>query len=97
MRNNSSEGLIANDPSYLTFHLWLLIAVACGFAVFITLQTGGLSFVIENDSTFISSAIMLFFLSSTFIAAVALFDFPVSSLPFSSMPNNIRLLVKIST
>ena len=66
MRNNSSEGLIANDPSYLTFHLWLLIAVACGFAVFITLQTGGLSFVIENDSTFISSAIMLFFLSSTF-------------------------------
>jgi hypothetical protein len=64
MRKESSEGLIAEDPSYLTFHLWLLIAVTCGFAVFIAIQTGGLSFVIENDSTFISVAIMLFFLSS---------------------------------
>jgi MotA/TolQ/ExbB proton channel family len=65
MRMKSSEGLIADDPAYLTFHLWLLIAVASGFALFITIQTGGLSFVIENDSTFISSAIMIFFLSSS--------------------------------
>jgi hypothetical protein len=65
MRKRSSEGLIAEDPAYLTFHLWLLIAMACAFAVFISLQTGGMSFVVENDSTFISSAIMLFFVSSS--------------------------------
>jgi hypothetical protein len=65
MRHSLSEGLIAEDPPFLTFHLWLLIAVTSAFAVFVAIKTGGLAFVIENDSTFISSAIMLFFVSSS--------------------------------
>ncbi len=60
----SSNHLTPQDPPYLSFHLWLLIAVACVFTVFVAIKSGGMAFVIKNDTTFISSAIMLFFVSS---------------------------------
>jgi hypothetical protein len=60
----TDSSLVPQDPPYLSFHLWLLIAVACLFGLFVAAKSGGLAFVVKNDSTFISSAIMLFFVSS---------------------------------
>jgi hypothetical protein len=61
----SVPALIADDPPYMTFHLWMLIAVASLFAFFVTFKTGGLGFMLENDSTYLSVAVMLFFVSTT--------------------------------
>ena len=59
------DPLLPDDPAYLSFHLWLLIAAASVFAFFVAATSGGLAFVIEHDLTFISDAVMLIFLATT--------------------------------
>lgn len=59
------DALLPDDPPYLSFHLWLLIASASIFAFFVAVKTGGLAFVIEHDLTYISDMVMLFFISTT--------------------------------
>lgn len=61
----SRPALIADDPPYLSFHLWMLVALASAFAMFVAWKSGGLAFVVINDSTYISEAILLFFWSTT--------------------------------
>jgi biopolymer transport protein ExbB/TolQ len=55
------DPLLPDDPPFLSFHLWLLIASASVFAFFVAMKSGGLAFVIEHDLTFISDAVMLIF------------------------------------
>lgn len=59
------DPLLPDDPAYLAFHLWLLIACASVFAFFVAATSGGLAFVIEHDLTFISDAVMVIFLATT--------------------------------
>lgn len=59
------DPLLPNDPPYLSFHLWMLIATASVFGFFVAATSGGLAFVIENDLTYISDAVMLFFVVTT--------------------------------
>ena len=59
------DSLLPDDPPYLSFHLWLLVAAASVFAFFIAVSSGGLAFVVENDLTYISDAVMLFFIATT--------------------------------
>lgn len=61
----SVDPLLPDDPPFLSFHLWLLIASASVFAFFVAATSGGLAFVIEHDLTFISDAVMVFFLATT--------------------------------
>ncbi len=61
----SIDPLLPNDPAFLSFHLWLLIAAASVFAFFVAATSGGLAFVIEHDLTFISDAVMVIFLATT--------------------------------
>jgi biopolymer transport protein ExbB/TolQ len=61
----SVDPLLPNDPAFLSFHLWLLIAAASVFAFFVAATSGGLAFVIEHDLTFISDAVMVIFLATT--------------------------------
>jgi biopolymer transport protein ExbB/TolQ len=61
----SVDPLLPDDPPFLSFHLWLLIAAASVFAFFVAATSGGLAFVIEHDLTFISDAVMVFFLATT--------------------------------
>ena len=59
------DPLLPDDPPYLSFHLWLLVAAASVFAFFIAVTSGGMAFVVENDLTYISDAVMLFFIATT--------------------------------
>lgn len=69
----SASGLIADDPPYLTFHLWMLVASASLFALFVAVESGGFGFVVENDTTYISDVILLFFsVSSVYCGSRAL-------------------------
>lgn len=59
------DPLLPDDPAWLCFHHWLLIVSASVFAFFVAARTGGLAFVIENDLTFISDVVMVFFVLTT--------------------------------
>lgn len=66
----SIDPLLPDDPAFLSFHLWLLIAAASVFAFFVAATSGGLAFVIEHDLTFISDAVMVIFLATTVFCGV---------------------------
>ncbi len=68
--DRGTDPLLPDDPPFLSFHLWLLIAAASVFAFFVAATSGGLAFVIEHDLTFISDAVMLIFLATTIFCGV---------------------------
>jgi biopolymer transport protein ExbB/TolQ len=60
-RGLATDPLLADDPPYLVFHQWLLIAAAVAIAVVTAVRSGSLAFVIENDSTYLSEAVLALF------------------------------------
>lgn len=65
VRGRPAARLTAQDPPFLVFHQWLLIAAGILVAGFVALTSGALAFVVTNDSTFISVGVLALFLVTT--------------------------------
>lgn len=57
--------LVADDPPYLPFHQWLLVTAATVIGGFVAVTSGALSFVLTNDTTFISVAVLALFVGTS--------------------------------
>ncbi len=65
MNTKAAHALVAEDPPYLAFLLWLLVACASLLGLGLAARSGALAFVVEHDLTYISDAILLIFLLTT--------------------------------
>jgi biopolymer transport protein ExbB/TolQ len=59
--------LVPDDPAWLTFHLWLLIACFSTLALVIAARSGALAFIVEHDLTYISDAVLVIFVITTLV------------------------------
>lgn len=60
-----ARALLPEDPPWLVFHQWLLVAVAAVLAFFVAVKSGGLAFVVQGDATYISLGILVIFSGTT--------------------------------